>query len=77
MFQASEWMLCCVMTREILIFLITVAAGASLVVFAAIVYMTGTWVKMAEQLRREGRIRPRRRQNFIPNFSGQITSQSQ
>jgi hypothetical protein len=52
--------------HEIQLFLLLFTAGLLLAVFLGIVYMTGVWVKMAEKMKREGKI-PRRRQ-FMVNF---------
>jgi polyferredoxin len=43
--------------RESLIFLIVFATGVMLLVFLGIVCMTSVWVKSAERLRRDGKLR--------------------
>ena len=52
--------------RDIVLYLSVFGAGLLVVVFIGIVYMTGVWVKMAEQMKRDGTLR-RRRSQFIVN----------
>jgi hypothetical protein len=55
-------------TREILLFLILFTTGLFVVVFLGIVYMTGVWVKMAEKMKRDGKLG--RRRQFMMNYRG-------
>ena len=59
--------------REILLFLIVFTTALMVLVFLGIVYMTGTWVKMAERMKQDGTLPKIRRRQFIINYPKPVT----